>query len=82
MSVDNPYDEFVDQIRDWCNANFYDDFLVSLELDGEVVTELLLWYYESNAFTYLNDWYEGQKTIRLIGFCPISKIIPKGYGEL
>ena len=68
----DPYTEVADIIEDWARKNFYDTFLVTLCIDGEITTELLQ-HDAMGCFEWDNDWWEGQKRISLVGFTPISQ---------
>lgn len=50
----------------------YDDYLVTIDLAGEVVTELILC--ENGELVWVNDWWEGQDNVKLLGFIPLSHI--------
>ena len=45
---------------------------MTIELDGNPITELLLCETEETLkLVWLNDWYEGEEEIRMLGFRPI-----------
>lgn len=73
----DPYKEVASIIETWAQKNFYDYFVVSLVLDGDLTTELLC----VNEFAGLywdNDWWEGQKKIKMLGFIPLSNVVCLG----
>lgn len=69
-------EEIIATIDRWCQENYYTDFLVTLSLDGEVTTE----YLDSDftEFLWLNDWDEGQKEVKLLGFAPVDTFVLRG----
>lgn len=70
----DPYTEAAEIIEQWANKNYYDDFVVTLRLDGEIVTTLLC-VDEAANMEWDNDWWEGQKEVRMIGFAPLSDLL-------
>ena len=69
----DPYKEAADIIGKWAWKNGFDSFVVTLELDGEITTELLL-LENGTDFFWEHDWWEGQKSITMLGFCPIRQM--------
>lgn len=74
----NPYDEIAVIVKCWCEVNYYTDFIVTISLDGEETTEFLEFDGNVAEFIWLNDWWEGQTDIYLVGFRPLDAI--KVYG--
>ena len=74
----NPYEAITDIIRKWCDKNYNDDFLVTIEIGYaekeayEITT--ILEYNGVFGFEWNVDWWEGQTFIELLGFSPISEI--------
>lgn len=68
----NPYEEAAAIIEAWANAHFYDDFVVTLLIDGRRLNTLLL--FEENDFMWNDDWHEGEKDVVLVGFFPVTEI--------
>lgn len=60
------------QVDAYAQIYGYDDYLVTIDLDGEVVTEILLC--ENDELAWANDWWEGQDNVKLLGFIPVSHI--------
>lgn len=77
----DPYTSIGEKIESWCNENFYDDFIVTILIDGDPCTTLYRYDYHSDSFYWEDDWYEGQKEVSLLGFTPISMCIIIGYPE-
>ena len=76
----SPYVMIGKIIERWAQTHYYTDFLVTLSLDGKETTELLLC--EPNAeLEWLNDWWEGQKDIKQIGFRPVTEIVVYGLPQ-
>lgn len=73
----DPYTEAAEIIEQWAKKNYYDDFVVTLRLDGEVITTLLCMDEAANL-EWNDDWWEGQKEIRIIGFTPLSDLLCVG----
>ena len=67
-----PYDIVLEPIEKWCREHYYGDFLVTISLDGFEITEFL--EFDPNGFIWENDWWEGQKDVKLLGFMPIDDI--------
>ncbi len=63
-------------IKDWCKKYYYADFLVTIKADGCNCTTILYGgdLRDHNAYSFLDDWDEGQKEIALVGFIPIDSI--------
>ena len=74
--MDNPYTKISSIIEDWSIKNYYSDMVVRIFADGVVFNELLLFHDIGNYTPYywLNDWYEGQEHVELIGFIPVDQI--------
>lgn len=70
----DPYTEAAEIIEQWAKKNYYDDFVVTLRLDGEIVTTLLCTDEAANL-EWEDDWWEGQKEIRMIGFAPLRDLL-------
>ena len=71
-----PYDEIMKPIRTWAKDHYYTDFIASILADGEELTELIMC--EDLDLIWLNDWWEGQKEVKLLGFKPIDAIRVRG----
>lgn len=72
--MDNPYDYIVKIIKEWCETHVYEDFLVTINLDGTYITEILELDSSTMNFIWLSDWWEGQKNVSLVGFYPTGNI--------
>ena len=70
----DPYTEAAEIIEQWAKKNYYDDFVVTLRLDGKIETTLLCMTENAN-FEWEDDWWEGQKEIRIIGFTPLRDLL-------
>lgn len=71
----SPYEVVSDKIEAWAKVYGYDDFLVTLRLNNEIVTEILLT--NNGELEWVNDWWEGEE-VELLGFIPVSKIRVQG----
>ena len=76
----DPYTEIADIIEEWCLKNYYDRFVVTLQINGETITEWLDWCIEY-GFIWDTDWWEGEKDVVLVGFRPLHQISFDGYPE-
>lgn len=79
----NPYDEIKEIIRKWVEGpagDYYDDFLVTIMLDGRPPqTEFLELNMDSDIkWCWMNDFWEGEKDVVLCGFAPIHRILIRG----
>ena len=74
------YNKVAEIVDAWCVKNGYDDMIVSLAVNGEIKTEYLICNLNiPGGWEWENDWWEGEKDVRLLGFRPISMI--HVYGE-
>jgi hypothetical protein len=69
-----PYSEIADLIEKWCEEHYYTDFLVTISINGEPVTEVLEFDGNNVSFVWLHDWWEGEKDVHMLGFYPIGDI--------
>lgn len=67
-----PYDWIRDNVEAYASIFGYDDYLVTIAIDGRTTTELLLC--DNGDLEWANDWWEGETDIRLLGFIPISHL--------
>ena len=72
----NPYEEAAAEIEAWANAHFYDDFVVSLLIDGRQLNTLLL--FNGSDFEWNDDWWEGEKNVTLVAFAPVTELFNRG----
>lgn len=66
------YEDIKDKVDFYANIFGYDDYLVTIDCGGRIITELLL--YENDELTWLSDWWKGEEVVKLLGFIPISHI--------
>lgn len=67
-----PPEDILDRVDAYAMIFGYDDYLVTIDLAGEVHTKILLC--ENGELAWVNDWWEGQDDVKLLGFIPISHI--------
>lgn len=67
-----PYEDIRDRVGTYAKIYGYDDFLVTIDLAGKVTTQILLCE-EGNLF-WINDWWEREEPVKLLGFVPLSHI--------
>lgn len=77
----DPYNAVIDIIDKWCSKHYYADVIVTLLLNNQITTEILLYDGSSHTFEWCNDWYEGQKDVEVVGFRTIDDLIFDGYPE-
>lgn len=70
----DPYNEVAKVIKDWCDKNYYTDFIVTIGIGGGEVTEFLEFSPEHIDFIWNTDWWEGEEDVKLLGFLPIGNI--------
>lgn len=70
------------EIEQWSRDNHhYEEMVVRLRLDGTyVITEFL--DFDGLDYQWLNDWYEGETEVELLGFTPLSEIQMKYGGNI
>lgn len=64
-------------IIEWCDRNFYADMIVTIKADNNIITTILYCSSligDSINYEFLDDWYEGEENISLVGFFPLSHI--------
>lgn len=72
------YDVVGDYVRRYWEHNVFEDTIVSIGVsyDGKTYchyNEIVSPYFENDDFVeFLNDWWEGEKYIRLFGIKPVS----------
>ena len=81
IDPNRPYSVAIEVITEWAYKNFFDNFLVTFDFDGEIETEILI-HEEFHGFVWLNDWWEGQKSITMLGFIPASHTFYLGEPEM
>lgn len=78
-----PYDSIAEIIEEWCQKNYYGNFLVTLRLNGELCVEYLYFgtgdpNWPDPHWVWESDWWEGQKDVELVGFIDISSVHVSG----
>ena len=75
MSKD-PYMLVIDKIVEWCDSDgYFTDIVVFLLLDKyESFITTLNYDGMAHDFCFSDDWWEGQKSVRLLGFIPVIDI--------
>lgn len=72
MISPTPPEDIVCRVGIYARIYGYDDYLVTIDLDGETITELLIC--DNGELSWVNDWWEGQSRVKLLGFLPVSHI--------
>jgi len=75
----SPYDYIVSPIIEWCEENYYTDFLVTIWVGDHEITEYLEFDFNTLDFIWQMDWWEGEKDVRLLGFTPLTDIHIHNY---
>ena len=71
-----------DPITEWCEKHYYTDFIITIEADEEIITDIYEFNgYDKMSFTFLHDWDEGQSSIKLLGFIPVDSIHLSNIGR-
>ena len=79
--IETPYSRIANEIAEWSAKNGYYDMLVSIAIEDDYthrvrkITEVLEIDLVSLKYHWFSDWWEGEKTVTLIGFAPISSIL-------
>ena len=74
----NPYQEVIDILTVWSMNHHFEDMIVRISLNGEETNEILLCDGTFGCDYYFNnDWWEGEKDVYLVGFCPLYDIGPE-----
>ena len=64
-----------DTIKEWCEKHYYTDMLVTICADDvEITTVMYADGLEKDNYEFLDDWDEGQSSIKLEGFMPLDSI--------
>ena len=74
------YDKIGNLIEKWCNkTGWFCDMLVTIamgyEWEKEFSTETTILEWDGNGFVWVDDWWEGQQFVKLLGFMPVRSII-------
>ncbi len=81
--MDNPYKTIGHVVEQWCLYNYYDNMIVSMLVNDSIKTEILI--YEDGELIWLNDWWEGEREVALLGFRPVSMMkidtFPENYTD-
>lgn len=67
-----PYERIKALVEIYANLYGYDDYLVTIDLAGHVITEILVG--DNGDLEWINDWWEGEQPVRMLGFIPVSHI--------
>ena len=68
------YEQLCGPIIKWCECHYYTDFVVTIRINKRITTQYLEFQGDDITFNWLNDWYEGESDIELLGFLPIDVI--------
>ena len=79
IESNDPYTEIADIIKEWCEKNCWCDFVVTIAINGEELTDFLSFDAAEMDFIWEVDWWEGEKDVQLLGFLPIDNIRIYGY---
>ena len=80
---DSPYTIAASVVEEWCKYHYYSDMLVTLRLQDDddtepwettEILELDLYAADGGLFTWLSDWWEGQKYVEVLGFLPVDEL--------
>lgn len=78
------YDVVSKYIADYWIKNYYSEVIVSLEIsyDGEIFYKFNETAYPNNTgIEFLDDWWEGQKYIKILGIISVDKVEPVKYKD-
>ena len=50
------------------------DYIVTIMIDGGITNELLQWDWEHDAWTWSNDWYEGENGPTWMGIVALEDV--------
>lgn len=72
----DPYDEIGGIIESACEHGEYpySTFAVTVLVDGRESTEIMYFDFERCVFVWDIDWWEGERDVQLLGYCPIDEI--------
>ncbi len=73
------YDKFCEDIPKAVSMPF--DYLVTIVVNGDLITEMLEYDGNIGQHIWLHDWYEGQTYVEFVGCVPIRDIRVVGTGE-
>ena len=66
-------DDIKERVESYAQIYGYDDFIVTISLNGKITTELLLC--DNGDLEWANEWWwECKDDVRLLGFLPLSHI--------
>ena len=81
------YSVVSDIIERWCDKHYWDDFLVTIKYWYDVekkptINTEILEYDGYRGFEWVNDWWEGQQNVELLGFMPVSELKFENIDEM
>lgn len=68
-------DGLIAPIEEFCSRKGYEDMLVTVMADGDLITTILQFDAVNDTWVWFDDWYEGQRIVHLVGFVPLSHVI-------
>ena len=73
---ETPYEYFCNLILK--DSGIIESFLVRLKIgdDDDAINVLLMLDQAPDNFIWETDWWEGEKTVELVGYIPLSDIMP------
>lgn len=77
-TIKDPYDSVIFIIDAWCKENYYSNFLVTLQIDGELRTECLYFDTEDPQWIWERDWFEDETDVKLVGFIDMHDVYVSG----
>ena len=78
----SPYEYIAEPIKAWCEENYYTDFIVTIWVGDHETTQFLEFDGSCADFVWQNDWWEGEKDVRLVGFAALDDIRIQNYKAL
>lgn len=67
------YDELNDVLIDECIRNYVDFYIAEMKVDNDIIYEPFC-IENGHIIVWFNDWYEGQKNIKLLGVVDSNSI--------
>ena len=77
MKGSDPYKYIADLVINHNRLILYGSYIVRIKIGNIISNELLLLDDESDGYIWLNDWYEGEKDVSLLGFIPVDCVPEK-----
>lgn len=85
--IKDAYNKIGSIVESWCKKHAYQTMIVTISMKYEwekqpcIFSEIMEFDCDTCSLVWRSDWWEGQQSVELIGFCPLSDIKIIGQPE-